>query len=144
MLHSGGGLLRANFVGKDGRTDGSVKPDELKGEPFLMRESGSGGREILESALLLHGIELEPTWESISTQAITQGVASGFGVAVLPLLLVEPYLTQGTLVTRPIEGISLKRRFAIIHHKNKYISDIMREFIDLCRAWNGKNSPVSC
>ncbi len=112
----------------------SVMPDELRSEPFLMREHGSGGREILEGALLLHDIEIEPAWESISTQAITQAVANGFGVAVLPFLLVEPYLAQGTLVTRPIEGIPLKRKFAIIHHKNKYITGIMQEFIGLCRA----------
>jgi len=124
-------------------TQVSVMPDELKGEPFLMRERGSGGREILESALLLHDIEIEPTWESISTQAIIRAVADGFGVAVLPFLLAEPHLAQGTLVTRPIEGISLKRKFAIIHHKNKYITGIMQEFIGLCRtAYNGKSPPV--
>lgn len=124
-------------------TQVSVMPDELKGEPFLMRERGSGGREILESALLLHDIEIEPRWESISTQAIIRAVADGFGVAVLPFLLAEPHLAQGTLVTRPIEDISLKRKFAIIHHKNKYITGIMQEFIGLCRtAYNGKSPPV--
>lgn len=112
----------------------SVIPNQLKEEPFLMRECGSGGRQILESALLLHDITIEPAWESISTQAIVQAVASGLGVAVLPLLLVEPLLRQGILVTRPIEGISLKRKFSIVHHKNKYITDIMKEFIALCRT----------
>lgn len=112
----------------------TVKPDELKGEPFLMRERGSGGRAIVESALLLHGIEIEPAWESISTQAILRAVSNGFGVTVLPLLLVENHLAQGMLLTRPIEGTSLKRKFAIIRHKNKYVTGAMQEFIDLCRA----------
>jgi DNA-binding transcriptional LysR family regulator len=112
----------------------TITPDELKEEHFLMRGRGSGAREILESALLLHNIEIEPVWESISTQAIVRAVVSGFGVAVLPLLLVEQHLSQGTLVTKPIEGIALKRKFAIIHHKNKYLTGIMQEFISLCRA----------
>lgn len=111
-----------------------VKPVELIGEPFLMREKGSGGREILESALLLRDIELEPAWESISTQAIVQAVANGLGVAVLPLLLVENHLAQGALITRPIEGISLKRKFIIIYHKNKYLTGSAKEFIGLCHA----------
>ena len=110
----------------------TVTPNELKNEPFLMRERGSGAREILESALLLHDIEIEPVWESISTQAIVRAVASGFGVAVLPLLLVKQHLAQGTLVTKPIEGIALKRKFVIIHHKNKYITGTMQEFIREC------------
>lgn len=112
----------------------AVMPDELKGEPFLMRERGNGGREVLEGALLLHGIEIEPAWESISTQAIVRAVANGFGVAVLPLLLVENHLAQDTLITRPIEGISLNQKFTIIHHKNKFITGAMQEFIGLCRA----------
>ncbi|MGI6238787.1 MAG: LysR family transcriptional regulator [Christensenellales bacterium] len=112
----------------------SVAPEELKDEPFLMRERGSAGREILESALLLRGIEIEPAWESISTQAILQAVAGGFGVAVLPRLLAAPYLAQGAIATRPIEGVSLKRKFAVIYHKNKYITEVMQQFIDLCRG----------
>ena len=72
--------------------------------------------------------------ESISTQAIVQAVINGIGWAVLPLLLVESLLEQGLLVTRPIEGISLNRKFAIIYHKNKYLTDIMQEFMDLCTA----------
>jgi DNA-binding transcriptional LysR family regulator len=112
----------------------AVRPDDLKDEPFLMREHGSGGREIVESALLLHDIKITPAWESISTQAIVRAVANGLGVTVLPLLMVETHLAQGTLLTRPIEGIPLKRKFTIIHHKNKYITGAMQEFIDLCRA----------
>jgi DNA-binding transcriptional LysR family regulator len=115
-------------------TQAAVMPDQLKDEPFLAREHGSGGREVLESALLLHDIKIEPVWESISTQAIVQAVINGIGWAVLPLLLVESLLEQGLLVTRPIEGISLNRKFAIIYHKNKYLTDIMQEFMDLCTA----------
>lgn len=115
-------------------TQVSVLPDELKDEPFLMRERGSGGRQILESALLLHDIEIEPAWESISTQAIIRAAANGFGIAVLPYLLVKPHLTQGTLITKPIEGISLKRKFVFVYHKNKYITGIMQDFIDLCHT----------
>lgn len=112
----------------------SIKPDELGSEPFLMRERGSGGREILESALLLHDIELEPAWESISTQAIVQAVINGFGVAVLPLLLVKNHLAQGELIAKSIEGISLQRKFFIIHHKNKYLTGTAKDFICLCHA----------
>jgi DNA-binding transcriptional LysR family regulator len=112
----------------------AVKPDELKNEPFLMRERGSGGREIVESAMFLHDIKIEPAWESISTQAIVRAVTNGLGVTVLPLLLVANHLARGALLTRPIEGISLKRKFTVIRHKNKYITSAMKEFIDLCHS----------
>ncbi len=110
----------------------SVQLEELKDEPLLMRESGSGGREILESALLLMDIKLEPSWVSISTNAIVQAVANGFGVAVLPLLLVENYLAQGTLIAKQLDGISLKRKMTMIHHRNKYLTGAASEFINVC------------
>jgi len=115
-----------------------IELSELKDEPFLMREKGSGGREILESALLLHDIVLDPAWESTSTQAILQAVANGFGIAVLPLLLAKPYLDKGLLIRRPIQDISLNRQFTIINHKNKYLTSSVQEWIRLCHQ-----SPLS-
>jgi DNA-binding transcriptional LysR family regulator len=112
----------------------SVAPEDLKTEPFLMREKGSGGREILESAFLLQNIELEPTWESISTQAILQAVSKGLGVAILPLLLAKNHIQQGLLLSVPIDGIYLKRKFAIIYHKSKYLSSSAKEFIQVCHS----------
>jgi len=111
-----------------------VRPEELKHQTFLMRERGSGSREILESALLLQGIEIVPSWESVSTQAIVRAVIQGLGVAVLPLLLVETHLARGALVTRPIEDVSMQRKFFMIHHKNKYLTGAAMKFMDLCRT----------
>lgn len=112
----------------------AVAPGELKTQPLLMRERGSGGREMLESALLLHGIEVEPAWESVSTQAILRAVAEGFGVTVLPLPLAREHLARGVLCTRPIAGVPLQRSLTIIHHKDKYLTDAMRRFFGLCHT----------
>ncbi len=110
-----------------------IEPEALRKEPFFMREKGSGGREVLESALLLQGIEIQPAWESISTQAIISGVENGLGVTVLPFLLAKPSLDQGKLLTRPITGLALRRRLYIIWHKNKYVTEAMRDFMQICR-----------
>ncbi len=112
----------------------TVKPEELLHEPVLMREKGSGGREKLESALLMQDITLTPAWESISTQAIVQAAINGLGVAILPLLLVQTQLDLGVLITRPLEGVSLKLKFTIIRHKNKYLTDAAKDLIRLCKT----------
>lgn len=110
----------------------SINPYKLQQESFLMRERGSGAREILESALLLHEVEIEPAWESVSTQAIIQGVIRQHGIAVLPLLLVEEHLAKGELAAVPIEGVSLKRKFSFIYHKDKYLTPAARAFAGIC------------
>lgn len=67
---------------------------ELQEEPFLLREVGSAGRELFDSVLAARGIEITPTWESISTQAIIKAVQADLGISVLPFLLVKDSLNR--------------------------------------------------
>lgn len=41
--------------------------DDLTKEPFLLREKGSGTREIIDSTFLVHNISISPAWESTLT-----------------------------------------------------------------------------
>ncbi|MDR1766401.1 MAG: LysR family transcriptional regulator [Lachnospiraceae bacterium] len=107
---------------------------EVLGEPFLMREVGSGSREIWESALRLRDMHMNVAWESISTGAIKSGVMQGLGVAVLPLLLVKRELDEGALVRVNIKDFEIKRKLAVIYHKNKYLTQTMVAFFRLCGA----------
>lgn len=104
---------------------------EMAENPFLMREKGSAGREILDACFDMEQITVHPAWESSSTQAIVQGVAKGLGVAVLPYLLVKRDLEQGLVcqafLRRPIE-----RKLNIIYHKSKYITRSMQTFVSMC------------
>lgn len=47
-----------------------VTLEEVSAYPFLMREKGSAGREILDAGFELKNITVHPVWESTSTQAI--------------------------------------------------------------------------
>lgn len=117
------------LAGKEG-----VSLAELAGYPLLMREKGSAGRDILEAAFALRGIQVSPLWESASTQAIVQGVAGGLGLAILPEPLVRRDIAEGRLMPvwlhRPI-----RRTFHILYHKNKYLSRNLQAFIALCRGY---------
>lgn len=99
--------------------------------PFLMREKGSAGREILDASLDMEQIHVHPAWESSSTQAIVQGVANGLGVAVLPYLLVKKDLEQGNVCQAQLER-PIQRKLNIIYHRSKYISKGIKTFIDIC------------
>ena len=66
-----------------------VDLETLSHEDFIMRERGSGGRNIFDGTLLAHNIKITPVWESVSTQAIIRAVSKGLGVSVLPYHLVK-------------------------------------------------------
>ena len=111
---------------------------QLAEYPFLMREHGSAGREILDAAFALKQISVRPVWESSSTQAIVRGVSEGVGVAVLPYLLVERDIEEGLVamvsLTEPI-----RRNLNIIYHKSKYLTPNMLAFVEMCKKYGRDN-----
>jgi len=111
----------------------SISIKDLLTQNFLMREKNSGTRELADSVLLLHGFSVLPIWESASTEAIISGVASGIGISILPLLLVQNYIEQGIICKLNVIDINLKRQFYIIYHKNKFLTPSSLEFLKLCR-----------
>ena len=107
---------------------------QLARYPFLMREKGSAGREILDASFALLHLSVHPIWESSSTQAIVSAVAQGLGVAVLPYMLVEKDILEGQVKTVPFRQ-PLHRDLNIIYHKNKFLTPNMKAFIELCRDY---------
>ena len=123
----------------------SVTLSQLAEYPFLMREKGSAGREILDLCFSMRQLSVQPLWESTSTQAIVKGVEEGIGVAVLPYLLVERDIKEKVVRMLPFEE-PLVRDLNVIYHQSKFLTHSMSRFIALCQRF-GKNSrrsvPVS-
>ena len=97
-----------------------VKAEELPAYRFVLREKGSGTRELFDSALLTRHLLVEPVWESVSTQAILEILREGWGLSVLPYRLVEHCLLAGHLRRIPIEDMRLCRKFYMVTHRKKY------------------------
>lgn len=113
-------------------TQDSINVNELKKLDFILREKGSGSRELFESMMLLQNIEIEPIGESVSNQAIIHALYEGFGLSVLPRLIVKDEIEKGLLHQINLNDITLSRELSIIYHKNKYLTKAANEFIKLC------------
>lgn len=119
----------------------SVTLAQLAEFPFLMREKGSAGREILDLCFSMRQLSVHPLWESTSTQAIVKGVEEGIGVAVLPYLLVERDIKEKVVKMLPFQK-PLVRDLNVIYHQSKYLTTSMSRFIALCERY-GKSSQRS-
>lgn len=108
-----------------------VSLDEFLSQPLLLRERGSGTRELFESAVTLLGKQVNPAWESISTTALIYAVEAGSGVSVLPKKLVFEYIAAGRLREVQLQAPVLSRSLYLIHHKKKYLSASIRSFINI-------------
>ncbi|MFF4153080.1 LysR family transcriptional regulator [Streptomyces sp. NPDC001651] len=79
---------------------------ELAATPLILREKGSGTRQVLDAAL---GGLARPLIELSSTTAVKAAAVSGAGPAVLSELAVGEELSMRRLVGIPLSGVSLAR-----------------------------------
>ena len=99
-----------------------VNAPELGKERWLLRESGSGTRELLDQMLLPHLGGFESTTQLGDTEAIKQATAAGLGIACLPLCAVGDQLALGKLVVLQTALPPLDRPFYCIRHRFKSFS----------------------
>jgi len=88
--------------------------EELARTSLVLREKGSGTRQVLEEALARHGYRVSANLELGSTSAIIGAARRGEGPAVISSLAVFDDLAGGRLVEVAVEGVSLDRTFRAI------------------------------
>ncbi|HUY20780.1 MAG TPA: LysR family transcriptional regulator [Acidimicrobiales bacterium] len=91
----------------------------LAATPLVLREAGSGTREVLERALAAFGLEPTPLVELASTTAIKGSVAAGTGPGVLSRLAIEPEVTDGRLVVVATSGVPFERMIRAIWPRDR-------------------------
>ncbi|MET9415490.1 LysR family transcriptional regulator [Streptomyces klenkii] len=82
---------------------------ELAATPLILRERGSGTRQVLDAALAAHGGLTEPLLELASTTAVKAAVVGGAGPSVLSELAIGEELASGRLVEIPVGDLDLHR-----------------------------------
>lgn len=119
-----------------GREDVSL--GELQEEKFLLREKGSAGREIFDGLAAAHELKIRLCWQSASNQAILQAVSEGLGLSLLPSFLAGERIGRGEIGAFKVQGLSTERKFSVIRHKNKLLSQGAKELIRLMTQGTGQ------
>lgn len=107
-----------------------IEIDELNGCDFLLREEGSAGREQFEYLRSNYNLEVNTMWESASTKAIISGVEKNIGISLLPELLVDDSIAEGTIALFTVKNVAIKRYFKVMYHKNKYFTPALKYLKD--------------
>ena len=114
-----------------------VTIEELAGEPFVVREQGSGTLAAIQAGLHRAGSRLRQlniVAEMGNTAAIIQGIKSGAGISILSPIAVAEELSQGTLKALSVEGLSLKRFFFLTRHRRRSASPLGQTFTQFLHA----------
>lgn len=111
-----------------------VTPTDLASTPLLLRERGSGTREVLASALAGSGKPPTAHMELGSTSAIKAAAAAGTAPAVLPLVAVTAELRSGQLVTVAHTGVDLVRTIRAIWSAGRALSPAAEQLLAVAHA----------
>jgi DNA-binding transcriptional LysR family regulator len=96
----------------------AISIDQLKGQPLLLREHGSGTRRVLETALEKAGLPkrtLNVVMELDSTEAILSSVEAGLGIGFVTRWAVLPRLPLGRIRTAQVRGLRILRKFLLLY-----------------------------
>ncbi|ODV42791.1 LysR family transcriptional regulator [Cupriavidus sp. UYMMa02A] len=107
--------------------------DGLRDAEWIVREPGSGTREIIEERLVPLLGELRFALELGNAEAIKRAVMSGFGVSCLSLHVVRDELERGTLVAVR-EGLPrIVRPLQLVVHQDKFPTRGLLAFTEYLR-----------
>ncbi len=111
----------------------TVKPEELLNEPFILRESASGTRKVIDQILTSNGIKpssLKEVAEIGSTAAVKKAIQSGLGISFLSKQAVTDNVQRGEMALVDVEGFDLTRPFYLIKRKNRELSPVAAVFMN--------------
>lgn len=104
---------------------------ELAATPLILREEGSGTRQVLDAAL---GGLARPLIELSSTTAVKAAAVSGAGPAVLSELALGEELSTHRLVSVPLSGVELRRALRAVWPTGHRPTGPARDLLSLTRG----------
>jgi DNA-binding transcriptional LysR family regulator len=115
----------------------TVTLEEVKREPMVVRERGSGSRDALERALDEAGTsfaDFRIVGEMGSTQAIKQAVRAGVGISLISSRAVGDECRAGYVVCLKIERLAVRRAFYLITHRERTRSPLGLAFLSFLES----------
>lgn len=110
----------------------TVRPTELAGQAFIMRERGSGTRKVMEETLAHHDLDpgcLHVALEVTGNEAVRQAVKAGAGVAVISRRAIEDDIRCKLIVALRLQGLRLVRDVFLVTHRSRSRSPLGKTFL---------------
>lgn len=117
--------VHSKFAGRQ-----RLKITDIINEPFVLTEYGQGYRRVLDKELAKNSLEITPVLEIGRTDIITSIVAQSNMISYLPDFVSKPLIESGDLCYLDVRDIHLDIWKQLIYHKNKWLSQSLKTFID--------------
>lgn len=110
----------------------SVAIHDLRTQPFVSRERGSGTLDSVRALLKKKGQSpeklLNVTMELGSTEAVKEALIAGLGISILSRTSIRRELGSGLLLEIPIRRLKMERHFYEAFHNRRPLSAVAQAF----------------
>lgn len=108
----------------------SIPPARLTEEVFLVREPGSGTRDLMEKFFAEAGITPRIGMQISSNETIKQAVIAGLGIAFISGHTIDSGLVTNSLTILPVEGLPIVRQWRIVHLRQRRLMPAVKAIRD--------------
>lgn len=112
---------------------GAVTVDTLRAADWILREKGSGTREVVEQMLMSQLGDIRLSMELGGTEAIKRAVESGMGISCLPRIALTGAVERGNLIALDTPFLKLTRALHMLLHRDKHRSDPILSLLRWCQ-----------
>jgi DNA-binding transcriptional LysR family regulator len=119
---------------------GALDTHKLASAPLIMRERGSGTREVVERALRKAGLpfkKLRVVMELDSTEAVKSAVRAGLGVGFVSEWALSREVALGMLKEIPLKNLDIRRDFLFVYPRGPEPEGIEGSFLKFARFNRG-------
>jgi DNA-binding transcriptional LysR family regulator len=119
-----------------------IVPDDLRGQHFVLFESGSNTRRALDEFFVRENLDPTIVMETENVEIIKAMVANGLGVTILPYGAIAPDVRSGRFAWARMRGARLYRETGWVYlksaHRPRATAEVLRVFDEMKEQFGGK------
>ena len=92
--------------------------------------------ELTNEHIRKNNLSINVHLELSSNRAIKRAVEDGIGVALISRKVANEEIRNKRLCAIPLSDPSMTRKFYMVHHKDKYLSESLQSFIEMVFKWS--------
>ncbi len=112
---------------------GSINLKDINGQTLLLSKTDCSYRKGFEKLLDEKRVNPASIMEFNSIEAVKQSVIAGAGITILPRIFVNDDIKSGRLAVLKEDSVPHETSLLMIWHKDKWISPILKAFIESAR-----------
>lgn len=107
-----------------------IRLDQLAEQPLILREPGSGIRDVVEKLFATKGLKPNIRMVLSNNEAIKHALIGRLGISVLSLHTILLEGAKGPIALLNVEGFPVQRKWHMVYRKGKELSVVANSFME--------------